>query len=66
MYKNLHYNDVVQNNIKVMDQSALLLARDYELPVHVFNFNQVGAMKAICSGERIGTLINNGATELLI
>jgi uridylate kinase len=66
MYKNLQYNDVVQNNIKVMDQSALLLARDYELPVHVFNFNQVGAMKAICSGERIGTLINNGATELLI
>ncbi|MDQ0196942.1 UMP kinase [Neobacillus ginsengisoli] len=66
MYKNLHYNDVVQNNIKVMDQSALLLARDYELPVHVFNFNQVGAMKAVCSGERIGTLINNGETELLI
>ncbi|MCM2531373.1 UMP kinase [Neobacillus pocheonensis] len=66
MYKNLHYNDVVQNNIKVMDQSALLLARDYELPVHVFNFNQVGAMKAICSGEQLGTLINNGKTELLL
>ncbi|CAG9620448.1 UMP kinase [Sutcliffiella rhizosphaerae] len=65
MYRTLHYDDVVQNNIKVMDQSALLLARDFKLPVHLFNFNQKGAMKAICHGENIGTLISNQKSELL-
>jgi hypothetical protein len=57
-YKSLHYNDVIQHNLKVMDQSAFILARDYSLPVHVFNFDQSGSMKAICEGEDIGTLIS--------
>ncbi|WP_257348530.1 UMP kinase [Pseudalkalibacillus decolorationis] len=62
MYSNLNYNDVVTNNIKVMDQSALLLARDYKLPVHIFNFDKQGVMKKICMGEHTGTLINNEET----
>ncbi|TMU87602.1 UMP kinase [Bacillus sp. BHET2] len=64
MYHNLNYDDVVMNNIKVMDQSALLLARDYQLPVHIFNFGQVGIMKKICSGQKLGTLINHEKTRL--
>ena len=64
MYHNLNYDDVVKNNIKVMDQSALLLARDYKLPVHIFNFDQVGIMKRICSGKKCGTLINHEETKL--
>ncbi|MCH1624559.1 UMP kinase [Fredinandcohnia quinoae] len=65
MYSHLNYNDIVSNNIKVMDQSALLLARDYNLPVHIFNFNEAGVMKRICLGEQIGTLINHGATKVI-
>lgn len=65
MFKQLNYNDVVQKNIKVMDQSALLLARDFDLPVHIFDFNEAGAMKRLSEGERIGTIINNGETILL-
>lgn len=62
MYKQLNYNDVVQNNIKVMDQSALLLARDFNLPVHIFNFDEVGAMGRLITGEKIGTLISKEKT----
>jgi uridylate kinase len=65
MYKTFNYNDVVQNNINIMDQSALLLARDFHLPVHIFNFNEKNAMKRLCDGEEIGTLIHHGKTELL-
>lgn len=65
MYKTLHYNDIVKNNIKVMDQSALLLARDYSLPVHLFNFDEPGAMKKICLGEPCGTLVAASDTRLL-
>ncbi|WP_088042311.1 UMP kinase [Bacillus sp. EAC] len=64
MYSNLNYNDVVKNNIKVMDQSALLLARDYKMPVHIFNFDESGVMERICLGEHIGTIINQGLTIL--
>lgn len=64
MYHNLNYDDVVTNNIKVMDQSALLLARDYKLPVHIFNFDQAGIMEEICSGQKRGTLINHEETRL--
>ena len=63
MYHNLNYDDVVLNNIKVMDQSALLLARDYQLPVHIFNFDQEGIMEKICAGQKWGTLINQEKTR---
>jgi uridylate kinase len=60
MYRELNYNDVVKNNLMVMDQSALLLARDYDLPVHIFNFDEAGVMKRICTGEHTGTVIHHG------
>lgn len=60
MYRELNYNDVVKNNLMVMDQSALLLARDYDLPVHIFNFDEAGVMKRICTGEHTGTIIHHG------
>lgn len=59
MYKSLHYNDVLANNLKVMDQSAFILARDHNLPIHVFNFDKPGSMRAICEGKTIGTIITN-------
>ncbi|WP_436718293.1 UMP kinase [Rossellomorea marisflavi] len=65
MYSQLNYNDVIQNNIKVMDQSALLLARDFNLPVHIFDFNEAGIMKRLSAGKQIGTLINKEKTMLL-
>lgn len=65
MYSNLNYNDIVQKNLKVMNQSALLLARDYNLPVHIFNFDEPGVMKKICLGKQHkGTLINHELTKL--
>lgn len=54
MYRKLNYNDVVRQNIQVMDQAALLLARDYNLPAHVFNFDEPGVMKKICLGNMWG------------
>ncbi|MCZ8517166.1 UMP kinase [Paenibacillus filicis] len=56
--KSLHYNDVLQQNLKVMDQSAFILARDHGLPLHVFNFDKPGAMAQICEGHHIGTFIS--------
>ncbi|WP_219835058.1 UMP kinase [Paenibacillus sp. R14(2021)] len=63
LFKSLHYDDVLKHNLKVMDQSAFILARDYKLPMHVFNFDRTGVMKQICQGQDNGTIIS-GASVL--
>lgn len=57
-YDSLHYNDVLQHDLRVMDQSAFILARDYRIPIHVFNFNEPGSMKQILLGMNTGTIIS--------
>jgi uridylate kinase len=47
-----------------MDQSAFILARDYQIPMHVFNFDKPGSMKEICEGQNTGTIIS-GSSELI-
>ncbi|RKN65130.1 UMP kinase [Paenibacillus ginsengarvi] len=60
LYKQLPYEEVIRRDLKVMDSSAFLLARDYGIPLHVFNFDRVGAMRRICEGESIGTIVTAG------
>lgn len=65
-YKRIGYDEVIRLNLKVMDQSAFILARDHNLPVHVFGFNEPGAMRRICAGEDVGTLVGNFATPQFV
>tara|TARA_B100001093_G_scaffold26858_1_gene23556 strand:- start:128 stop:841 length:714 start_codon:yes stop_codon:yes gene_type:complete len=57
-YKELTFDDAISKNLKVMDATALTLARDHKLPIKVFNVNEPDALKNIISGENIGTLIS--------
>jgi uridylate kinase len=56
-YKTLAYGDFIREQLKIMDHSALLLAKDFSLPIHIFNFTFAGAMKKVCLGEDVGTYI---------
>ncbi|SEM90523.1 UMP kinase [Paenibacillus sp. OV219] len=58
-FRSLHYNDVLKQDLRIMDQAAFILARDYELPIHVFNFDEPGSMSAICDGQHRGTVISS-------
>lgn len=63
-YRTLASDVALNRNLKVMDQSALILARDHKLPVHVFDFDSVGAALRICQGEEVGTYVaRDTATE---
>jgi uridylate kinase len=64
-YKKIEYDTVIQQNLRALDQSAVLLARDHNLPIHVFDFNKVGAMRRICEGDEVGTLISKDGDELM-
>ncbi|ADV33674.1 uridylate kinase [Candidatus Blochmanniella vafra str. BVAF] len=57
LYKQLSYQDVLKRELKIMDLTAFTLARDHNLPIHIFNINKVGALKRIVMGCREGTLI---------
>jgi uridylate kinase len=61
-YDSLGYSDVLERDLRVMDQAAIVLARDYEMPLHVFDFDEHGAIAAICEGENRGTYISPTTT----
>ena len=48
-----------------MDQSAMLLARDHGMPIHLFNFDRPGCIQRICLGEDVGTYLARDAETQL-
>jgi uridylate kinase len=56
-FTELAYADVIARDLRVMDPSAFILARDHGLPLHVFDVGHAGAMAAIAAGEDVGTRI---------
>lgn len=56
-FKTLSYDDVINKNLQVADQSSFVLARDYKMPLYVFDFDEPNAISKICNGELIGTYI---------
>ena len=57
-FDSMSFSEVIKKNLKVMDATALTLARDHQLPMKVFNVNTDDALKNIICGENIGTLIS--------
>ncbi len=64
-FRSLSYDNFVQRDLRVMDQSALLLARDHGLPIHIFNFEKEGSIQRVCMGEDIGTTLTPMSQEVL-
>ncbi len=57
-YDRLTFNEVVAQDLKVMDLSAISLCRDHQVPIHVFDINKSGALMSVVMGKPEGTLIN--------
>jgi uridylate kinase len=64
-YQSVTYDEAIAQNLKVMDQSAFVLARDFGAPLHVFNFDDEGVMAAICKGENVGTHLAPGLDTVM-
>ncbi|ANF17009.1 uridylate kinase [Buchnera aphidicola (Schlechtendalia chinensis)] len=59
LYKKITYNEVLRRELKVMDLSAFVLARDYKLPICIFNICIPGILRRIVEGKNEGTLIQS-------
>ncbi len=59
-YKHLSYHDVLAQDLRVMDASAISMMRDNQIPVIVFSIEQPGRLREVLTGTGICTMI--GAT----
>ena len=58
-YDHVTYDEVLTKRLKVMDASAIALARDNNLPIVVFSLDEPGGFKGILAGEGTYTLVQD-------
>jgi uridylate kinase len=61
MVNNVTYLDVLKQQLKVMDSTAVSLAMDNKLPVIVFNLRVEGNLRRVVCGENVGTRIKEAS-----
>lgn len=58
-YQRLSFDRVLQDRLEVMDATAIVLCRDNNLPLQVFNLHNEGDLARIMDGEDVGTVVHN-------
>jgi len=58
-YTRVSFDDAINQNLKVMDATALTLCRDQKLPINVFSIFKAGALRRVVMGEDEGTLVHS-------
>jgi uridylate kinase len=56
-YSRLTFDEVLDKKLGVMDLTAIVLCRDHNMPLKVFDMNKAGALMRIMQGEDEGTLV---------
>ena len=56
-YKKISYNDFITMNLGVMDTTSIVMCKENNLPVRVYDMNIENALSEIIDGKEIGTLI---------
>jgi uridylate kinase len=58
MLKKLSFQDVLEQDLRVMDLTAITLCQENNLPIKVYNMNEKDNLLKLVNGEDIGTLIS--------
>lgn len=56
-YRELSYQQVLEQDLQVMDATAITLCRDNDMPIIVFSINKPGALMRVVLGEEEGTSV---------
>jgi uridylate kinase len=56
-YETISYRDVMLQELRVMDQTAITLCAENKLPLIVLNIHKNGVVASAVAGERVGTLV---------
>ena len=57
-YDHITYSDIIAQNLKIMDLTAVSLCQDNNTEIIVFSMNEEGNIVRVIQGERIGTIVN--------
>lgn len=60
-YETISYLDILKDNLKVMDLTAVSLCQENKLPMIVFNMDVPGNLFNLITGNEVGTLIQDKA-----
>ena len=58
-FETVSFSRVLNDNLRVMDMTAITLCKENNLPIRVFNINHSGDLKALVLGSKIGTLVSD-------
>lgn len=57
-FDSISYSEVVSQDLRVMDHTAITLCKENKLPLIVLNIHTPGAVAAALQGEQVGTLVS--------
>ncbi len=57
-YDHITYTEALQKNLGVMDATALVMCKENDLPIKVFNIFNPGDLIRVVKGESVGTLVS--------
>ena len=60
-YAHLDYADLLRDQLKVLDATAVSLCMENDLPIVVFDLNRPDNITRVAAGEPVGTLISGAA-----
>ena len=63
LYRELTYNQVREQNLRVMDPTAITQCMEHDMPILVFNYRKEGNIERAVGGERVGTMISSQQSE---
>ena len=58
-YDKVTYSEVIKNDLRVMDMTAITLCKENNIPIRVFDIKNSGHLLDIIMGSNIGTVITN-------
>ena len=58
-YDTLGFQQVLSDDLKVMDASAVALCRDNNIPIVVFSIREQGNLAKVLAGEGVSTIVQN-------
>ena len=57
-FADISYDEVLRRGLRVMDTTATAMCKENNLPIYVFNMDQLGNLRRVMDGEEIGTYVH--------
>lgn len=57
-YDHLCYDECISKKLMVMDATAIVMCRDHNMPIQVYNGGEIGGLQRLVCGEQIGTIVH--------